>query len=336
MRVMDKLTSKPLQDFEVRMGKDEAGTRYTAPNAAFPMPSSTSSRVGLHVRAKGYREANEIVEVLFGNLPAGAAVLLDDFAVVLEPESVRGAVVDKDSGKPIEGATIGFERASGDATTTTGPDGAFDLQVQNVAGTDYLSVKHDRYAPCYFPLSDATPDLSIRLGQGGMLKGVIHGNGSVVENLLPTLELHLGPRGPFVAGDGNANNGFSEWSKLAPGTYILRLVATRSGEDWGRMPVTIVEGTTTRYEVDISTFGGVQGMLSSMPDPASMNVELAPASMPQWPIYTMHPDASGRFKIGSVPPGRYLIRVVDHAGRQYGSTSSCTISPGEWVELAVQ
>jgi hypothetical protein len=113
--VTDKETGDPIQDAAVNMGGKVALTEEDGKYALSGI--SFSDKIGVVVTAANY-------ETYKDTIPLNQELLLFDISLAPADGDVHGTVTDKETGDPIEGATVEI----GSEVTLTEPDGKYALK----------------------------------------------------------------------------------------------------------------------------------------------------------------------------------------------------------------
>ncbi|MCP3914334.1 MAG: hypothetical protein GY711_02125 [bacterium] len=256
--------------------------------------------------------------------------------------TVRGFVVDAETGAPLAGALVISERdmphavidVDGElldefarrprAVASTLGGGAFTLTDLS-AGYHVLRIGHPDYAPTWATRIEVVPGAAvelepIELGHGGGARGRVErldGSGwpdvgVILSRIEMTRESALMTYGEALT---DADGSFAI-DNLPPGFYVALNLGEQPNEDpeWSRVvQVFIKEGETT--QVDFLAPAGrcqVTGVVRDAQGQPVRDCKIAMAPMGEegWQLWTVVPsDAQGRFEFGDVAPGSYGLFV---------------------------
>lgn len=147
--VIDEKTGSPVSGAKVQAGTASATTGADGRYRLEGVPEGAS----LQISAPGYAGVEQ------------SAVKDATYDAKLQPDTLTGKITDQLSGAPLAGATV----KAGEATTTTGKDGTY--QLEGVTGTTTIVIRADGYAPITQTVKDLAPlDVALR---SSLLEGTL-------------------------------------------------------------------------------------------------------------------------------------------------------------------
>ncbi len=281
----------------------------------------------------------------------GGASARDDLRLELVPgtSAVRGRVLDP-SGAPVEGARVELfadqlvgeqERDAPTRATHSGEDGgfafepatgAFRVQARGALAAAAGEALHSsRSGAASARVEAGGPDVELVLARecsfAGRVRSAIDGSP------VPGFELVLGRADPdavqlveVVRRRFFDAHGAFEVSDLAPGRWTVRARA----DGWLSPEPTFVDlplaGEVVLEVLPAASLAGVVVEGDGTPIEGAFLLLAAEGSTLTWQDVTL---ADGSFAIAEVPPGRYLLRIVDPRGLRPGRELSFELSAGE-------
>ncbi len=205
----------------------------------FEMKRVDSGTVTVKVSADGFIPASlEGIEV-----PAGGTAELGDVKLN-RGATVHGVVIDKNTRMPVSAASVGIEEGgvfgmmrqmSGNRgkEILTGPDGRFELRGL-APGPHTIQADHEQYAAgkaeARIEAGILDSDVTIELGQGGTIEGVVRGPNGIPQAgqiVIATSGMSVSRRATAVTDEA----GHFRIPHLTPGTYVVVSVSPPEKSD---------------------------------------------------------------------------------------------------------
>jgi len=255
-------------------------------------------------------------------------------AGALHAATIRGTVVENQTGHPLARATVGLQPVAGSSgagmSVHTDSYGRFEFQAVP-AGSYLISAARLAFAPVQFgqkrwhsagvPLTvaaDDAPSLSIRLPRYGAIEGSVLDENEVG---LPehNVAVYTNTRPPkLLARARTDDRGVYRLFGLLPGSYLVRTLA-KANEDTTYLPTFFRDVTTVEQaravevaldqQIDRVDIHAVEGRLFSVagrllsPYSGPMTVTLVSDTGTQ----TVSTDSSGSFQFNPAAPGQYEL-----------------------------
>jgi hypothetical protein len=283
-------------------------------DGTYEMARLPSDAPALLVSARGFLNARIVLAPRVGEGPEALDVTLRR-----APE-LRGAVLDPD-GKPVAGALVLACDGKDNGRALTDEAGGFRLPASS-EGCPVVA-QHDEYGPS--EAVTAAPNLTLRLGAGGSIAGVVVDEGGApvtafslgVESFTPatgehTFSIRSGPSSPFQ----DAGGAFSV-ERLAPGSYVLT-VSTEGKPIARSASLDVLAGrSTTGVRIVMAAGGTVEGRAydetkRSPVAGARVSFDSLTSTQPDAGSHAVT-DAEGNFRLENAPAGPFTLRV-EHEG----------------------
>lgn len=330
------------------------------PNGEFKIVGLAPGRWQLRVRADGFETSRETVVVQEG-------VVTEDVEVRLGVGSIlRGIVVDKRDGKPVESAMISASRnkeggftllaqgfMEGNPVTVSKGDGSFELRgVENNA--TWMHVMAEGYASLNMQVEaikdgDVRENLKLEMLPGGSITGKVTDRHGAM--LARRMVVAFSPGSQDFQQGATDEAGVYRIDNLQPGNYLLISVSLddeslftgdfMSMLSGGRfVPATVVEGETTTVDIVDTSAGGcrLSGRLTKNGVPVSgamlSSVAMGGSGMFDFRMATARTDENGNFTFKSLAPGEYSLNVES---RDWGGSLDLFVDdmPEDYIELRV-
>jgi hypothetical protein len=364
----------PRSVLEAMLGEDEAlllpeapnldqlkKMRYADdPNGEFKIVGLTPGRWQLRVRADGFESSRETVIVQEG-------LVTEDLEVRLGQGSImRGIVVDKRNGKPVESAMISASRnkeggfsilaqgfMEGEPMTVSKGDGSFELRGVEANAT-WMHVMAEGYATLNMQMEavedgDVRDNLKLEMLPGGSITGKVTDRHGAM--LARRMVVAFSPGSQDFQQGATDEAGVYRIDNLQPGNYLLISVSLddeslftgdfMSVLSGGRfVPATVVEGETTTVDIVDTSAGGcrLSGRLTKNGVPVGgamlSSVAMGGSGMFDFRMATARTDENGNFTFKSLAPGEYSLNVES---RDWGGSLDLFVDdmPEDYVELRV-
>lgn len=330
------------------------------PNGEFKMVGLTPGRWQLRVRADGFETDRQTVIVKEGEMTEDVEVRLGQGSIV------RGIVVDKRDGKPIESAMISASRSQeggftllaqgfmeGNAVTVSKGDGSFELRGVEENST-WMHVMAEGYASSntqFEALEDGEvrENIKLELLPGGSITGKVTDRHGMM--LSRRMVVAFSPGSQDFQQGATDEAGIYKIDNLRPGNYLLISVSLddeslftgdfMSMLSGGRfVPATVVEGETTTVDIVDTSAGGcrLSGRLTKNGVPVGgamlSSVAMGGSGMFDFRMATARTDENGNFTFKSLAPGEYSLNVES---REWGGSLDLFVDdmPEDYIELRV-
>lgn len=330
------------------------------PNGEFKLVGLTPGRWQLRVRADGYETERKTVFVPEGDITEDVEIRLGAGSVL------RGMVVDKRDGTPVEAAMVsasndregGFTLLAqgffeGNAVTVSRPDGSFELRgVED--GATWVHVMAEGYASANLQIErvgegEVRDQIEVELGPGGGITGKVSDRHGAI--LPRRMVVAFSPGSQDFMQGATDEAGIYTINNLRPGNYLLISVSLddeslftgdfMSMLSGGRfVPATVEEGKMTTVDiVDVSAGGcRMSGRLTKngVPVPGAMlsSIAMGGSGMFDFRMATARTDDNGNFTFKSLAPGEYALNVESS---EWGGQLDLFVDdiPEDYVELRV-
>jgi RNA polymerase sigma factor (sigma-70 family) len=324
--VVDGSSGKPIPQFEVKEMipvSDAPDTMYhenwravSNPNGVFTMARLNRGPHTVHVRASGYANTEQRVQIYPGVETPGVAIEMDP------ARRIAGLVVD-DSSQPVVGARVfagplpSNFRSSTMRTqepVLTDAEGRFEIEDASTMQQS-VSAFHHAYAPITQSVSGDLNAIRIVLHEGGSLSGAVTVNGSPAIDASVFAVLNPESHPVSIARANTDDNGDFELSKIGPGlvTAYADLDLERPyGERNMSHTIEVNDGKTTPIYFDFKIGNaGIEGMVSVDGVPISDALVLVStgATRLESESANIRSDAEGRYRIEGLAPGSYELKT---------------------------
>ncbi len=286
-------------------------------DGAFEMTRVPSDAASVAVSARGFVTARVPLA------PRGAAEGPEALEITLKRAPELAGVVLDPEGKPFAGAQVLACEGRDGGRATSDEAGGFRLPASS-EGCGVVA-QHDEYAPSEPVTAGPGRAMTLRLGAGGSIAGVVVdeagapvANFSVgVESFTPaagehSFSIRSGPSRPF-----QDPGGAFAVERLAPGSYVLTVTAEGkplarsssidvvSGRAAGGVRVVMAAGGLVEGRVyDEAKHAGVAGARVTFDALTSTQPDASPQALT---------DAEGNFRLENAPSGPFTLRV-EHEG----------------------
>ena len=330
------------------------------PQGEFKLVGLTPGRWQIRVRSEGFETERKTVFVQEGQMTEDVEIRMGQGAIV------RGIVVDKRDGKPVEAAMVSASRnqeggfamlaqgfMDGQAVTVSKPDGSFELRGAD-DGSTWMHVMAEGYATGNLQIDaiedgEVREDIKLELMPGGSITGKVtdrHGA------FLPRrMVVAFSPGSQDFQQGATDEGGVYRIDNLRPGNYLLISVSLddeslftgdfMSMLSGGRfVPATVTEGEVTTVDiVDVSAGGcRLSGRLTKNGVPVGgamlSSIAMGGSGMFDFRMATARTDENGLFTFKSLAPGEYALNVESS---EWGGQLDLFVDdmPEDYVELRV-
>lgn len=330
------------------------------PNGEFKIVGLTPGRWQLRVRADGFETARETVMVTEGGMTEDVEVRLGQGSIM------RGVVVDKRDGKPVESAMVSASRnkeggftllaqgfMEGSPVTVSKGDGSFELRGVEANAT-WMHVMAEGYASHNMQMEavedgEVRDSLKLELLPGGSITGKVTDRHGAM--LARRMVVAFSPGSQDFQQGATDEAGIYRINNLQPGNYLLISVSLddeslftgdfMSMLSGGRfVPATVTEGETTTVDIVDTSAGGcrLSGRLTKNGVPVSgamlSSVAMGGSGMFDFRMATARTDENGNFTFKSLAPGEYSLNVES---RDWRGALDLFVDdmPEDYIELRV-
>ncbi|MCC6797574.1 MAG: carboxypeptidase regulatory-like domain-containing protein, partial [Candidatus Hydrogenedentes bacterium] len=346
--IVDTSTGQPVTDFEIlyaaNAGMNMQNFQHMGPGARtrndegiFRIESAEEGSATLLVKAQGYAPKMQMVsDIVAGETKSGIVIEVETGGIVI------GRVLDT-SKNPVAGAKVFDTAAPMDeyrrdraARTTSGPDGAFQLDGLP-SGTVTIGAYHPTHAGANVQVSVApgkTTQADIMLGGGGTVRIRITENGQPATGAYAGLQEKTSS--DSTAKDPDAN-GVVEFTNVPAGNYRAYGGLRDTGgqgypsRNQGK-EIVVSEGGTTEVALDFASgtasVAGTMAFNGQPPTRGWLQVTTSGTDTSGEESRHVEVDANGQFRIENLPPGQVRLRANGMLGE------SAPVSRQQTVELA--
>ena len=330
------------------------------PNGEFKIVGLTPGRWQLRVRADGFETARETVVVTEGGMTEDVEVRLGQGSIM------RGIVVDKRNGKPVESAMVSASRnkeggftllaqgfMEGSPVTVSKGDGSFELRGVETNAT-WMHVMAEGYSSLNMQMEgvedgEVRDNLKLEMLPGGSITGKVTDRHGAM--LARRMVVAFSPGSQDFQQGATDEAGIYKIDNLQPGNYLLISVSLddeslftgdfMSMLSGGRfVPATVVEGETTTVDIVDTSAGGcrLSGRLTKNGVPVGgamlSSVAMGGSGMFDFRMATARTDENGNFTFKSLAPGEYSLNVES---RDWRGALDLYVDdmPEDYVELRV-
>jgi hypothetical protein len=330
--VRDAATREPIEDFAIAVALEYATIpfrhdvpyrepqSYHSESGEFLVKIEAAGTVALKASAAGYAP-QEITDI---DVESGQNVTGIDFHLP-RGNVVRGTVIAAVDSSPIEGARIylrdvpiGAQQQAREVAAVTGADGSFVLR-DVAAGEQIIGAGHPDFLPASVMVrvrEGRETHVTISLEIAGMIAGY------VTENGLPSpgARIHLAGTdryyGYHMQPVTTDENGYYEFTSLAPGRYEMEAYPSSSDEPGGlkaveQAIVNVQQGRITEKDFDfISGYAAIEGYVVRNRVPVTSKdgkVFAATISERGQIAGESSLDESGFYRIEGLPGGSYVV-----------------------------
>jgi protocatechuate 3,4-dioxygenase beta subunit len=330
------------------------------PNGEFKIVGLTPGRWQLRVRADGFETSRETVEVQEGEMTEDVEVRLGQGSIM------RGIVVDKRNGKPVESAMVSASRnkeggftllaqgfMEGSPVTVSKGDGSFELRGVEANAT-WMHVMAEGYSSLNLQMEavkdgEVRDNLKLEMLPGGSITGKVTDRHGAM--LARRMVVAFSPGSQDFQQGATNEAGIYKIDNLQPGNYLLISVSLddeslftgdfMSMLSGGRfVPATVVEGETTTVDIVDTSAGGcrLSGRLTKNGVPVSgamlSSVAMGGSGMFDFRMATARTDENGNFTFKSLAPGEYSLNVES---RDWRGALDLFVDdmPEDYIELRV-
>ncbi len=342
-RVVDDRDFSPVSAFRVTLQRETAS--YDRPD---PIHRTVESKDG-SFRFTGiepgdysaYVSASSFATRTVSGISVAPAHVTEGILARLERGGgVRGRVVSKDGGAPVEGAVVystsdmpplpfGESPTSdwdswGDFSTITGADGTFELShvsdgVHSIAA-EHLGFAPDRKVSVTVASGQVTEDVTLRLSSGGAIAGTVTdaSEAPVKGALLFALEVGRDARDAFLVWGETDAEGRYRMPRAMPANYVVCLLPSADASEYAmkrNASATVTEGQTAIVDFREAAMGarlfGVVNDPKGKPLPqiwiTAVRVGGTADSSSDIQFKSGVTNAEGQYEVREMKPGTYAI-----------------------------
>jgi len=325
--VVDGQSNNPIQQFEVKESvpvSEEPDTMYHTrwravndPNGAFSMARLSRGQKTVHIRANGFADAEQTVQIRSGADTSGVVIAMN------RARRISGSVVDH-IGQPVVGARVfaGPLPSSFRSSTLrtqepvlTDAEGRFEISDASTK-LQMVSASHHAYAPVSQPVSSDLSAIQIVLYEGGSASGTVTLNGAPAINATVFALLNPESHPVSIARARTGEQGEFELPNVGPGPVLVYAdldLEPPYGERNISRTITVDDGKITPVYFDFKIGeAGVEGMVSldGLPIADAVVVVSIGANRQEPESSNVRSDANGHYRIEGLLSGTYELRVL--------------------------
>jgi hypothetical protein len=310
--------------------------------------------VGVEVTAEGYAPTRLDRVVVAVELDPEASV-----ARMARGITVRGRVIEEESGAPVAGASVHRVAAQlrqpwllgsthDKVFVHTDANGRFEL-AGVPAGSMSLRVEHDVYptvvdGPFEVDAERGVPDRVITVGVGGSIAGVVLDEDGRPEAGVEVSAISMERRGPGRSSEQvrSTSDGGFRFGQLAPGRYQLSTMAIAFGRGYSPLSarVQVARGATTEVRLGPDGTGALRGTLERTAGAdgvvrvmAARTVDGTEAGTALTRVLPVEGDA---FELRGLAAGEYYVAAslrVEESGAMLGAEARVTLGNGATADV---